>query len=114
MPDVADQEARALAAWPVAAGKKIARYTKARKLVRGTLVVEVEDPVWQRQLATLSQMLLRNLEKALGAQIVAALDFRPMTARRPPERAASARADADRVEDPVLDMLYRRARGNGS
>ena len=114
MQDVADPEARAVAAWKVAAGKKIARHTKARKLVRSTLVVEVEDLVWQRQLATLSRILLGNLEKALGERLVNEIDFRPMPARRPQERAESARADKDRIEDPVLAMLYRRARGNGS
>ena len=114
MQDVADPDTRAVAAWAVAAGKKIARHSKARSLVRKTLVVEVEDQVWQRQLATLSQMLLRNLEKALGERLVEALDFRPMPARRPQERADTARPGGDRIEDPVLAMLYRRARGNGS
>ena len=46
-PQVADAESRARAAWPVAAGKRVARYTKATALVRGTLVVEVGDLIWQ-------------------------------------------------------------------
>jgi predicted nucleic acid-binding Zn ribbon protein len=114
MPDAAAREARAKAAWTVAAGKKIARHTRATALVRSTLVVEVGDAVWQRQLAMLSRILLTNLEKALGEALVTDIDFRPMPARRPPERAESARADADRIEDPVLAMLYRRSRGSGA
>ena len=85
--DVDDPELRARAAWKVAAGKKIAEHTRAVALVRGSLVVEVEDQVWQRQLKTLSGFLLRNLEKALGEAMVTDIDFRPMPKRREPQRA---------------------------
>src|SRR5258708_29068891 len=67
--DPADAEARALAAWRVAAGKKIAAHTRATTLVRSSLVVEVEDVVWQRQLNTLRHFLIRNLIDALGEAI---------------------------------------------
>src|ERR1700679_3057089 len=90
-PLVADAESRARAAWPVAAGKKIAKHTKATALVRGTLVVEVGDVIWQRQLATLRHFLLRNLARELGEGMVSEIDFRPTPARRPPQVAASAR-----------------------
>ena len=55
------------AAWPNAVGKKIALHTRAAKLVRTRLVVEVEDKVWQRQLFAISRHILGNLERALGA-----------------------------------------------
>jgi hypothetical protein len=75
--------------------------------VRGSLVVEVEDPIWQRQLSTLSRTLVANLEKALGEVLVTDIDFRPMPRRREPQRAERA---AGEVQDPVLDMLYRQSR----
>src|ERR1035438_9481020 len=90
---LADAESRAKAAWPVAAGKKIARHARATTLVRGTLVVEVGDAVWQKQLAALRYALLRNLTRELGEGVVNEIDFRPMPARRPPQAAASARPD---------------------
>jgi hypothetical protein len=110
--NVDDPELRARAAWTVAAGMKIARHTRATALVRGSLVVEVEDPIWQRQLKTLSEALVRNLEKALGEVLVTDIDFRPMPRRKEPQRAERARGSED-VEDPVLDMLYRQSRKKG-
>jgi predicted nucleic acid-binding Zn ribbon protein len=110
--DVDDPELRARAAWKVAAGKKIAEHTRAVALVRGALVVEVEDQIWQRQLKTLSGFLVRNLEKALGEALVTDIDFRPMPRRREPQRAERARGSED-VQDPVLDLLYRQSRKKG-
>jgi predicted nucleic acid-binding Zn ribbon protein len=114
--DVDDPELRARAAWKVAAGKKIAEHTRAVALVRGALVVEVEDQIWQRQLKTLSVFLLRNLEKALGESLVTDIDFRPMPRRREPQRAERARGSQDiseDVQDPVLNMLYQQSRKRG-
>ncbi len=105
-PDIADPELRARAAWAVAVGERIARHTRATALVRDSLIVEVGDQVWQRQLATLEPMLVRNLAQALGEPLVKKIDFRPMPARRAPQRAESARP-ASGIEDPVLDLLYR-------
>jgi hypothetical protein len=110
--DVDDPELRARAAWRVAAGKKIAEHTRAVALVRGSLVVEVEDQIWQRQLKTLSGFLVRNLEKALGEALVTDIDFRPMPRRREPQRAERARSSED-VLDPVLNLIYRQARKKG-
>ncbi|HVO98415.1 MAG TPA: DUF721 domain-containing protein [Bryobacteraceae bacterium] len=108
--DVDDPELRARAAWKVAAGRKIAEHTRAVALVRGSLVVEVEDQVWQRQLNTLSGFLIRNLEKALGEPLVTGIDFRPMPKRREPQKAETA--SGREVDDPVLDLLYKQSRKN--
>jgi len=119
--EMADPETRVLAAWALAAGEKIARHTRAVSLVRGALIVEVEDFTWQRNLAGFEHFLLRNLREALGEPIVKSLDLRPMRKppgaaspgviqRRGPQRAASARPDSDRVRDPVLDWLYRQSK----
>jgi len=105
-PDLADPEARARAAWKLAAGKKIAEHARATALVRDSLIIEVGDPVWQTQLARLEAALLRNLEKALGEPLVKKLDFRPTPARRGPQRAESARPKSE-IEDPILDFIYR-------
>jgi predicted nucleic acid-binding Zn ribbon protein len=112
-PDI-DPETRARAAWTLAAGKKIAAHTLASALVRGTLVVEVEDMVWQRQLNTLRHFLLRNLKDALGEALVTEIDFRPMPKRIKPQRAVSARRqDSNGIEDPVMAMLYRQSKKRG-
>jgi predicted nucleic acid-binding Zn ribbon protein len=116
-PELADPETRARAAWTLAAGPKIARHTLAAALVRGKLIVEVEDYTWQRQLAPLEHFLLRNLREALGEAIVESLDFRPMprhtVERRMPQRAETSRPAGDvgeRIEDPVLAWNYRQSK----
>jgi len=112
-PEVADPETRARAAWTLAAGKKIARHTLAAGLVRGRLIVEVEDIIWQKQLYALRQFLLKNLNEALGEPLVTDIDFRPMPPRRKPQRAESARRSPDGIEDPVMAMLYRQSKKQG-
>ena len=113
-PEMADPETRARAAWALAAGKKIARHTLAAALVRGTLVVEVEDFVWQKQLNTLRHFLLRNLKEILG-DVVMEIDFRPMPRRIKPQRAESARRlDSNGIQDPVMAMLYRQSKKLGT
>jgi predicted nucleic acid-binding Zn ribbon protein len=111
--DVTDSETRARAAWKVAAGNKLALRTRATALVRGTLIVEVEDIVWQRQLNTLRRFLLNNLANALGEDLVQEIDFRPMPSRRPVQQAASANG-AEGIADPVLSLLYQRSKKKGS
>jgi predicted nucleic acid-binding Zn ribbon protein len=110
-PTLVDPESRACAAWRVAAGKKVAEHTRAKALVRGALIVEVEDLVWQRQLNTVRHFLLRNLREILGEETVTEIDFRPMPRRMAPQRAEAARSEAlrfeDGIQDPVMSLLYR-------
>jgi hypothetical protein len=105
-PEMSDPQVRARAAWNVAAGKKITEHTRATTLVRSTLIVEVEDVVWQRQLNTLRHFLLRNLREVLGEALVTEIDFRPMPRRMAPQRAETVRGDVDGIQDPFLGMLY--------
>jgi len=109
-PGLTDPETRAQMAWPVAAGKKIAIRTRPANLVRGTLVVEVEDIVWQRQLNTLRHFLLRNLHRELGEALVTDIDFRPMPRRLAPQRAEQARPSVEGIHDPVMRMLYQQSK----
>lgn len=109
-PEMSDPETRARAAWAMAAGKKIAEHTRATMLVRDTLVVEVEDSVWQKNLATLERFLIENLTKAMGEAVVKKLDLRPMPRRMAPQRAEMARPDGAQVGDPVLDLIYRQSK----
>ena len=103
----------ARAAWPQAAGKRLAGRTRATDLVRQTLVVEVEDIVWRQQLNSLRGQLLSNLARVLGPDVVSAIEFRVAVPRRPPQReeiAAAPADEADRIADPVLRRIYRQSR----
>jgi hypothetical protein len=101
-------ENRAKAAWKLAAGPKIERYTLAASLVRGTLIIEVGDMIWQRQLYALRHHLLRNLAEILGEPLVTDLDFRPMLKRLGPKIADTPRADG--IADPVMSLLYQQSK----
>src|ERR1700692_395938 len=112
-PGITDPETRAQMAWPVAAGKYTALKTRATNLVRGGLVVEVEDFVWQRQLNTLRHFLLRNLHKELREPVLTEIDVRPMPRGFPPQRAETAlpvMRTVDGIRDPVLGILYQQSK----
>ena len=111
--DTLSVEERACAAWPVAVGKRIASHTRAAKLVRTKLVVEVEDKIWQRQLFSLSWQILRNLAKGIGQDVVEDLEFKIVPRRREPQRASVSMPlldESDGIQDPVLRDIYRAAR----
>jgi hypothetical protein len=108
-------EELACAVWPQAVGKKIADHTRAARLVRTRLVIEVQDVTWQRQLNALSRHIVSNLEKILGKDMVDDVEFRVVPRRREPQRAAQAipglfADDSDAIADPVMRSIYRAAR----
>lgn len=110
---LADPESRARAAWNVAAGKKIAERTRPTRLVRSTLIVEVEDAIWQRQLNTLRHFLLKNLTTTLGEELITDIDFRPAPPRRPVQRE-EVLTRIDGIADPVLALLYQQSKKKGT
>jgi hypothetical protein len=113
--DTITAEEVACAAWPDAVGKKIANHTRAAKLVRTRLVVEVEDRVWQRQLFALTGQIVRNLERHLGPGFIEEVEFRIVPRRREPQRANEAlpalfRDEADAIADPVMRGIFKASR----
>ena len=115
--DTISAEELVCAAWPQAVGKKVAAHTRAARLVRTRLVVEVEDQIWQRQLFALTHQVVRNLSKNLGAGLVDDLEFRIVPRRREPQRAQAISAvaplfadEAEGIADPVMRSIYRASR----
>jgi predicted nucleic acid-binding Zn ribbon protein len=111
----------AFAAWPAAVGPRIALHACPTALVRGSLVVEAEDAVWQKQLFHLRFDILAQLTEVLGSGIITDLEFRiaSATPRRPPQSAQShsesvSADDADSIQDPVMRILYKQARGRAA
>jgi predicted nucleic acid-binding Zn ribbon protein len=111
----------ARAIWPEAVGKVIAAHTSRVKLVRTTLVIEVEDAIWQRQLHTLTAQILRRIRKLTGSTFIEDLEFRIGIPRRQPQRVetlekvAQTRADeADSIADPGMQRVYRMLRRRSS
>jgi hypothetical protein len=121
--DLITPERIACSAWKKAVGPRLAERTRAVKLVRDRLVVEVEDEIWRKNLWSLRFQILKNLEKAVGTQIVADVEFRVMPPRREPQRAefpglqtppTIAENDAEdkgaEIADPGLRRIYRNSR----
>jgi len=63
--------------WQAAVGRKIAQHTRAIRIADSTLVVEVEDSIWQSHLTTLQRQILQNLGHVLGPgqKAPTAIDF---------------------------------------
>lgn len=114
--DSISTEDLAARAWPLAVGRTVAAHSRAVRMVRTRLVVEVEDRIWQRQLFTLTRQILANLEKTLGQGVVEDIEFIAMPRKRGPQRAASIAApalfadEADAIPDPMLRTIYKAAR----
>jgi hypothetical protein len=89
------------------------------KLVRSTLIIEVEDAIWQKQLYCLSMQIVDRLRQVTGSTLIEDVEFRVGAPRREPQRATSRESaresapladEADSIQDPVLKKLYRLSR----
>ena len=119
--DAISADQLAFAAWPVAVGERIAVHSCPKALVRGSLVVEAEDAIWQKQLFHLRFDILAKLTEVLGGGIITDLEFRisGATPRRPPQSAQShgetvPADDAESIKDPVMRILYKQARARAT
>ena len=113
-----------LAAWPAAVGKRIASHASAVAVVRGNLVVEVEDAIWKSQLFSLRSQILVKMHELLGETILTEIEFRHATRRRPPQMAQSllpsqsqtsspahrGMDEADGIADRGMRIVYKQAR----
>jgi predicted nucleic acid-binding Zn ribbon protein len=104
-------EELAKAIWPAAVGRVIASHTSRLRMVRQTLVVEVADAIWQKQLFGLRGQILNRVQKATGTSAISEIEFRVGIPRREPQRADVPRAskasdESDQILDPVLKKIY--------
>ena len=119
LPDAVSHQDLACAAWTAVVGKRLARHAWPKALVRGNLIVETEDAIWQKQLFHLRFQIMPKLIDILGVGIVRDLEFRIATPRRPPQPAESLSPrksldEADLIEDSIFRMVYKQARKKAS
>jgi hypothetical protein len=117
--DAISQDDLARAAWPAAVGKRIAAHAAAKSLVRGSLIVEVEDGIWQKQLFYLRFQILAKLQEVVGSGVISDVEFRIATPRRLPQAALSLNEtkpldEADAISDPGMRIVYKQARKKAS
>ena len=116
--DKISSEELACAAWPVAIGPRIASHATAIGLVRGNLVVECDDSVWQRHLFHLKPQILRKIYEVLDTSTVTDVEFRVAGPRRRPPQIADTRVtaipgqtdEADSIADAGLRIIYRQSK----
>ena len=110
--DSVSAEQLVCAAWSATVGARIAKHARAERLVRTKLIVGVDDAVWQRQLFSMSRMILSKLTENLGEGVVVdELEFRVAAPKRGPQRAERSTTvrppdEADAIEDVDLRRLY--------
>jgi len=116
--ELISREKIACGSWKKAVGKKIAVRTRAVRLMGSTLVVEVEDDIWRKNLRSLRYQILRNLERAIGPEMVDDIQFVVVPPRIPPGRAGAENLElvletvdeADAIVDPGMRRIYKAAR----
>lgn len=103
--------------WAAAVGNAIARHTVRLKVVRSTLIVEVEDATWRKQLFPLSSQIVARVRKLLGKTDIEHVEFRVGAMKRPVQREEqpisaehAAYDEAEAILDPVLKKVYRNSR----
>ncbi len=62
--------------WQRLVGKQAAHYSWPRRLVRGRLIVEVENSGWMFTLNQKRMELLQGLVQSLGKEVIQSLSFR--------------------------------------
>ena len=102
----------AVSSWAQAVGKTIARHTRAMGIFEGTLVVEVEDAVWERNLRQLQPQIMAKLTAAVGPAKVKEIRFKLAIPKRSPQReeAVASADEADSIADPTLRRIYIQSR----
>jgi predicted nucleic acid-binding Zn ribbon protein len=114
--DKVSPEELAHAAWVAAVGERLAERARPGALVRGKLIVEAEDSVWQQQLFFLRSQILDKIEKVVGKGLITDLEFRIAARRRPAQMASNLDSkprledEADAIADPALRIIYKQAR----
>lgn len=99
----------AAAVWPAAVGKRLAQRTGPVKLYGRKMVVDVDDAIWQKQLATMSGQILTKLQGMAGPGLIETIEFRVGMPRRGPQVALTfdgADDRADGIADPIFRQLY--------
>ena len=90
--DAISPDQLAFAAWPAAVGKRIAVHACPKALVRGSLVIETDDAIWQKQLFHLRFDILAKLTEVLGGGVVTDLEFRIARSRAAASAAIGAKS----------------------
>ena len=105
-------ERLAVPSWAQTVGKTIARHTRAVGIFEGTLVVDVEDAIWEKNLRLLQPQIMEKLTATLGPGKVRNIRFKIAIPKRAPQREDNliSADEADSIQDPILRRIYIQSR----
>jgi hypothetical protein len=108
------EQARAYAAWALAAGQQVAGTTRPRAFQRGQLTVECESSVWAHELTFLGGRILRRMDEVAEGHPVKRLRFvvAPRPAQ-PVDDAEEAPAAAPRERPSYGELESARTNAEG-
>jgi predicted nucleic acid-binding Zn ribbon protein len=69
------EENLAFAYWDTVVGKEIALHTEPEKIVRGTMVVKVDNDVWRNELAFFKHEIIQKLNNKIGKKLIQEIKF---------------------------------------
>ena len=105
-------ERLAVPSWAQTVGKTIARHTCAVGIFEGTLVVDVEDAIWEKNLRQLQPQIMEKLTATLGPGKVRNIRLKIAIPKRAPQREDNLTSadEADSIQDPILRRIYIQSR----
>jgi len=68
-------EQRAVVDWADVVGEKVARHSRAIRVDRGRLFVEVDSSVWAQELSLMKRRILREISKRAGDGVIDNVHF---------------------------------------
>jgi predicted nucleic acid-binding Zn ribbon protein len=69
------EENLAFAFWDTVVGKEIALHTEPEKIVKGTIVVKVDNDVWRNELAFFKHEIIQKLNNKIGKKLIQEIKF---------------------------------------
>jgi predicted nucleic acid-binding Zn ribbon protein len=100
-------EITAKLAWSRAAGEGLRRHAIPFRLFQQTLVVSVADVIWQKQMQSMSAELISRINRLLGREVVADIEFRidPAAVEQVRANSESRQRPEDKARGPIPDEL---------
>jgi predicted nucleic acid-binding Zn ribbon protein len=69
------EENLAFAYWDSVVGKEIANHTEPEKIVKGTVMVKVDNDVWRNELSFFKHEIIQKLNQKIGKKIIQEIKF---------------------------------------
>jgi predicted nucleic acid-binding Zn ribbon protein len=105
-------ERLAVPSWAQTVGKTIARHSRAVGIFEGTLVVDVEDAIWEKNLRLLEPQIMAKLTAVVGPGKVRNIRFKLAIPKRTAQREDNLHSadEANQIQDPILRHIYIQSR----